>query len=60
MSTSTVRTAVVRAPAGPDSIEIIEVPVVEPGPGEVRVKSPPPRSTPSTSRSQAASSTRRG
>ncbi len=38
MSTSTVRTAVVRAPAGPDSIEIIEVPVVEPGPGEVRVE----------------------
>jgi NADPH:quinone reductase-like Zn-dependent oxidoreductase len=38
MSTSTVRTAVVRAPAGPDSIEIIEVPVVEPGPGEVRAE----------------------
>ena len=38
MSTSTVRTAVVRTPAGPDSIEIIEVPVVEPGPGEVRVE----------------------
>lgn len=38
MSVSTFRTAVVRTPAGPDSIEIIEVPVVDPGPGEVRVK----------------------
>ena len=38
MSTSTFRTAVVRTPAGPDSIEIIDVPVVEPGPGEVRVE----------------------
>src|SRR5262245_27578972 len=37
MSTSTYRTAVVRTPAGPDSIEIIDVPVVEPGLGEVRV-----------------------
>jgi NADPH:quinone reductase-like Zn-dependent oxidoreductase len=37
MSASTFRTAVVRTPAGPDSIEIIDVPVVEPGPGEVRV-----------------------
>jgi NADPH:quinone reductase-like Zn-dependent oxidoreductase len=37
MSTSTFRTAVVRIPGGPDSIEIIEVPVVEPGPGEARV-----------------------
>ncbi len=35
---STFRTAVVRTPAGPDSIEIIDVPVVEPGPGEVRVE----------------------
>ena len=35
---TTFRTAVVRIPAGPDSIEIIEVPVVEPGPGEVRVE----------------------
>jgi D-arabinose 1-dehydrogenase-like Zn-dependent alcohol dehydrogenase len=35
MSTSTFRTAVVRAPGGPDSIEIIDVPVVEPGPGAV-------------------------
>lgn len=37
MSTSTFRAAVVRTPGGPDSIEIIDVPVVEPGPGEVRV-----------------------
>ena len=37
MSTSTFRTAVVRTPGGPDSIEIIEVPVAEPGTGEVRV-----------------------
>jgi len=38
MSTNTFRTAVVRAPAGPESIEIIDVPVREPGPGEVRVQ----------------------
>ncbi|MEQ4720336.1 NADP-dependent oxidoreductase [Nonomuraea sp. B19D2] len=38
MSISTFRTAAVRAPSGPDSIEIIDVPVVEPGPGEVRVR----------------------
>ncbi|MFC4503657.1 MULTISPECIES: NADP-dependent oxidoreductase [Streptomyces] len=37
MST-TYRTAVVRTPGGPDSIEIIDVPVVEPGPGQVRVE----------------------
>jgi NADPH:quinone reductase-like Zn-dependent oxidoreductase len=37
MSTTTFRTAVVRKPGGPDSIEIIDVPIVEPGPGEVRV-----------------------
>lgn len=37
MSTSTFRAAVVRTPSGPDSIEIIELPVAEPGPGEVRV-----------------------
>ena len=37
MNTSTFRTAVVRTPGGPDSIEIVDVPVVEPGPGEVRV-----------------------
>src|SRR5215468_1004344 len=38
MGTRTFRTAAVRAPGGPDSIEIINVPVVEPGPGEVRVR----------------------
>ena len=38
MSMSTFRTAVVRTPAGPGSIEIIDVPVAEPGPGEVRVE----------------------
>jgi NADPH:quinone reductase-like Zn-dependent oxidoreductase len=37
MSTSTVRTAVVRTPGGPDSIELIDVAVVEPRPGELRV-----------------------
>ncbi|TDC69908.1 NADP-dependent oxidoreductase [Actinomadura sp. GC306] len=36
MST-TFRSAVVRAPGSPDHIEIIDVPVTEPGPGEVRV-----------------------
>jgi len=36
--TTTFRTAVIRTPGGPDSIEIIEVPVVEPGPGQVRVE----------------------
>jgi NADPH:quinone reductase-like Zn-dependent oxidoreductase len=34
----TFRTAVVRTPGGPDSIEIIDVPVVEPGPGQIRVE----------------------
>lgn len=38
MSTSTFRSAVVRTPGGPESIEIIDVPVVEPGPGQVRVR----------------------
>ncbi|GAA1280554.1 NADPH:quinone reductase [Planotetraspora silvatica] len=38
MSMSTFRTAVVRTPGGPGSIEIIEVPVAEPGPGEVRIE----------------------
>ena len=38
MSMSTFRTAVVRTPGGPDAIEIIDVPVAEPGPGEVRVE----------------------
>ncbi|GAA4588359.1 NADP-dependent oxidoreductase [Planotetraspora phitsanulokensis] len=38
MSMSTFRAAVVRTPGGPGSIEIIDVPVAEPGPGEVRVE----------------------
>ena len=38
MSSSTYRTAVVRTPGGPDSIEIIEVPVVEPGRDQVRIE----------------------
>ena len=38
MGTPTFRTAVVRTPGGPDSIEIIDVPVVDPGPREVRVR----------------------
>ena len=38
MSDSTFRTAVVRTPGGPESIEVIEVPVVELGPGEIRVR----------------------
>jgi NADPH:quinone reductase-like Zn-dependent oxidoreductase len=37
MST-TFRAAVVRTPGGPDSIEIIDVPVAEPGPGQVLVE----------------------
>jgi NADPH:quinone reductase-like Zn-dependent oxidoreductase len=37
MST-TFRTAVVRTPGGPDSIEIIDVPVSRPGPGQVQVE----------------------
>ncbi|MBF0661160.1 NADP-dependent oxidoreductase [Rhodococcus sp. (in: high G+C Gram-positive bacteria)] len=37
MNTSTFRTAVVHTPNGPGSIEIISVPVVRPGPGQVRV-----------------------
>ncbi|AYY13163.1 NADP-dependent oxidoreductase [Actinobacteria bacterium YIM 96077] len=37
MST-TFRSAVVRTPGGPDSIEIIDVPVVEPGPNQIRVE----------------------
>ncbi|TDE24958.1 NADP-dependent oxidoreductase [Actinomadura sp. 6K520] len=37
MST-TFRTAVIRTPGGPDSIEIIDVPGTEPGPREVRVE----------------------
>lgn len=38
MLTPTFRTAVVRTPGGPDSIEIVDVPVVEPRPGEIRVR----------------------
>lgn len=38
MNTSTFRAAVVRTPGGPDSIEIIDAPGLEPGPGEVRVE----------------------
>src|SRR5256885_11214588 len=38
MSNSTFRTAVVRTPGGPESIEIIEVQVDEPGTGEIRVR----------------------
>ncbi|WP_328419888.1 NADP-dependent oxidoreductase [Micromonospora sp. NBC_00389] len=38
MSMSTYRTAVVRTPGAPGSIEIIDVPVTEPRPGEVRVE----------------------
>jgi len=37
MSTSTYRAAIVRTPSGPDSIEIVDVPVVDPGTGEVQV-----------------------
>jgi NADPH:quinone reductase-like Zn-dependent oxidoreductase len=37
MSTATFRTAVVRTPGGPDSIEILDVPLPEPGPGQVQV-----------------------
>jgi NADPH:quinone reductase-like Zn-dependent oxidoreductase len=38
VSPTTFRTAVVRTPGGPDSIEIIDVPVVEPGPGQLQVE----------------------
>lgn len=38
MSVATFRTAVVRTPGGPDAIEIVDVPMVDPGPGQVRVK----------------------
>ncbi|MFC9892565.1 NADP-dependent oxidoreductase [Nocardia sp. NPDC127579] len=37
MNHTTFRAAVVRVPSGPDSIEVIDLPVAEPGPGEVRV-----------------------
>jgi NADPH:quinone reductase-like Zn-dependent oxidoreductase len=33
----TFRAAVVRTPGGPDSIEILDVPLSEPGPGQVRI-----------------------
>lgn len=38
MTNSTFRTAVVRTPNGPDSIEIIDLPAAKPGPGRVRVQ----------------------
>ncbi|MEL7977791.1 zinc-binding dehydrogenase [Isoptericola sp. F-RaC21] len=38
MNHQTSRHAVVHAPHGPESIEILDVPVAEPGPGQVRVK----------------------
>ncbi|OBB33532.1 dehydrogenase [Mycolicibacterium peregrinum] len=37
-SVPTFRTAVVRTPGGPDSIEIVDVPLTEPGSGQIRVK----------------------
>jgi len=37
MSKSTFRAAVVRTPGGPSTIEIIDLPVIEPGPAQVRV-----------------------
>ncbi|WP_030169311.1 NADP-dependent oxidoreductase [Spirillospora albida] len=38
MGIPTFRTAAVRTPGGPDSIEFLDVPVAEPGAGEVRVR----------------------
>ncbi|MEU6420048.1 zinc-binding dehydrogenase [Streptomyces spiralis] len=38
MSQATSRRAVVRVPSGPRSIEIVDVPLAEPGPAEIRVK----------------------
>jgi NADPH:quinone reductase-like Zn-dependent oxidoreductase len=38
MTISTFRTAVVRTPSGPGTIELIDVPLVAPGPGQVRVE----------------------
>ena len=35
---TTHRAAVVRRPSGPESVEIVHVPIAEPGPGEVRVR----------------------
>ncbi|HTW06668.1 MAG TPA: NADP-dependent oxidoreductase [Acidimicrobiales bacterium] len=37
MTRSTFRAAVVQTPEGPDSIEIVDVPLTEPAPGQVRV-----------------------
>ena len=37
MTTPTFRTAAVRIPGGPDEIEILDVPLVEPGSGQVRI-----------------------
>jgi len=37
MNTPTFRSAVIRTPGSPDAIEIIRVPIVEPGLGEIRV-----------------------
>jgi NADPH:quinone reductase-like Zn-dependent oxidoreductase len=37
MPTPTFRTAIVRTPDGPESIEIVHVPRAEPGPDQVRV-----------------------
>lgn len=38
MSVATFRAAVVRTPGGPESIEIVDAPLAEPGSGQVRVK----------------------
>ncbi|MFJ6561239.1 NADP-dependent oxidoreductase [Streptomyces sp. NPDC091412] len=38
MNQMTSRRAVVRVPSGPQSIETVDVPAAEPGPGEIRVK----------------------
>ncbi|MFG3156976.1 NADP-dependent oxidoreductase [Streptomyces sp. NPDC048219] len=38
MNEPTSRRAVVRVPSGPESIDIVAVPVAEPGPGEIRVR----------------------
>ena len=37
MSSSTFQAVVVREPGGPESLELVELPVRDPGPGEVRV-----------------------
>ena len=38
MNQMTSRRAVVRVPSGPESIETIDVPLVEPGPAQIRVR----------------------